>query len=267
MKLSVGTLSFEDLLESGRLEQVLQRSAEWGYHAVEPMVCRPDAVDLDAVRGALEAANVGVSGLRTGLMVARDGLSLTDPDPRVRARAVDRLIAVGVLCHELGGVPMLNGMVQGAMQSSVTYRQARAWIVEGLRTVCAAAPAGVMVCLEPLNRHELAYHNTVSAVSELLVEVGVENVGVLADTYHMWVEDEDVHEGLRSARPRLGAVHFADSERRAPGLGTIDFAGVVSTLRDLGYDGYLTVELPGREDDPDLGQAVCHLRRFIETAA
>jgi sugar phosphate isomerase/epimerase len=267
MKLSVGTLSFEDLLESGRLQQVLHRCADWGYDAVEPMICRPEAVDVGTVRGALEAASLAVSGLRTGLVVARDGLSLSDPSPQVRAAAVDRLIAVGRICRDLGNVPMLNGMVQGAMQPSVTYQQARAWIVEGLRTVCGAASKGVLVCLEPLNRHELSYHNTVSAVSELLVETGADNVGVLADTYHMWVEDEDIHEGLRSALPRLGAVHFADSQRRAPGLGTIDFDGVISTLRQIGYDGYVTVELPGREDDVTLGNAAHHLRRFIAPVA
>jgi sugar phosphate isomerase/epimerase len=266
MKLSVGTVSFEDLLESGRLERVLHRSADWGYDAVEPMVCRPDAVDVGTVRAALEAASLAVSGLRTGLVVARDGLSLSDPDPQVRAAAVDRLIAVGRLCRDLGCVPMLNGMAQGALQAPVTYPQARAWIVDGLRTVCAAAPKGVLVCLEPLNRHELSYHNTVAEVSKLLSEVKADNVAVLADTYHMWVEGENVHEGLHSAQPRLGAVHFADSERRAPGLGTIDFAGVVSTLRRIGYEGYVTVELPGREDDPNLGKAARHLRRFIEPA-
>ena len=86
-------------------------------------------------------------------------------------------------------------------------------------------------------------------------------LGVLADTYHMNIEEDDVCAALRAAAPWLGAVHLSDSNRHHPGRGHVDFAAVLATLRDAGFAGTLSVECrPRGELGEELAACGAHLR-------
>ncbi|HEX9244582.1 MAG TPA: sugar phosphate isomerase/epimerase, partial [bacterium] len=78
---------------------------------------------------------------------------------------------------------------------------------------------------------------------DLLTRLGEENVGVLPDTFHMNIEEPDISEALRRARPRLWHVHAADSNRRAPGSGHLDFRSLIADLGALEYGGALSAEI------------------------
>jgi sugar phosphate isomerase/epimerase len=84
--------------------------------------------------------------------------------------------------------------------------------------------------------------NTVAAAAELVHAVGSPGVGILADTYHMNIEEDDPCAALRAARGTLGAVHMSDSNRGQPGTGHVPFEAVVATLREIGFAGVLSVE-------------------------
>jgi sugar phosphate isomerase/epimerase len=111
-----------------------------------------------------------------------------------------------------------------------------------------AAAAGVSLLLEPLNRYEDHMVNTLAEAAALIAEAGPAGLGVLADTYHMNLEEDDPGAALRAAAPVLGAVHLSDSNRHHPGRGHIDFAAVLATLRDIGFAGTLSVECRPRGD-------------------
>jgi sugar phosphate isomerase/epimerase len=100
----------------------------------------------------------------------------------------------------------------------------------------------VRLALEPINRYETSLVNSVPACLALIDDVGAGNFGVLADTFHMNIEDPSMTDSLRQAGPRLYHVHFADSNRWYPGAGHIDFAKLVHTLREIGYAGYISIE-------------------------
>jgi sugar phosphate isomerase/epimerase len=59
----------------------------------------------------------------------------------------------------------------------------------------------------------------------------------------MNLEEADIAAALRLAGPRLGHVHFADSNRRAIGLGHTDLAPIAAALKDIGYAGYVSAEV------------------------
>jgi sugar phosphate isomerase/epimerase len=84
--------------------------------------------------------------------------------------------------------------------------------------------------------------NTVAQAAGLIREAGAPGVRILADTYHMNIEEDDPCEALRAAGDLLGAVHLSDSNRHQPGTGHVPFEAIVATLREIGFDGVLSVE-------------------------
>ena len=115
--------------------------------------------------------------------------------------------------------------------------------VEGLRSVAhRAEKLGVILCIEPLNRFETYFLNTLQDASRLINEIGAPNVRIHFDTFHANIEERQLAASLRSVAKDLGHVHISENDRGIPGTGHVDWRGVVSALRDVGYDGWLTIE-------------------------
>ncbi|MGH2616398.1 MAG: sugar phosphate isomerase/epimerase family protein [Thermomicrobiales bacterium] len=111
----------------------------------------------------------------------------------------------------------------------------------------AAKAAGVSLFLEPLNRYEAYIVNRLQQGAAIAREVGPE-IGVMADFFHMNIEETDIPASIRAAAPHLVYVHVADSNRLQPGRGHLDFRPGFRALKEIGYDGYLAIEC--RVDGP-----------------
>jgi 5-keto-L-gluconate epimerase len=112
-----------------------------------------------------------------------------------------------------------------------------------------AAGLGVTLLLEPINRYETNFVNTAAEGIALLEEIGEPSMKLLLDTFHMNIEERTLAGALRAAGDRLGYVHIADSNRRAPGQGHIDFPAVMSALDAIAYRGMLVAEILPLPDD------------------
>jgi len=90
------------------------------------------------------------------------------------------------------------------------------------------------------------------------------NFGLMLDTYHINIEDQNIYASLRQARPYCWHVHIADNNRKWPGNAHIDFASIVATLADLGYAGYLSAECAPWPDPETAGRETLHyMRRWV----
>jgi sugar phosphate isomerase/epimerase len=96
--------------------------------------------------------------------------------------------------------------------------------------------------LEPLNRYETSLVNTLAAGRGLLDALHTDNVGLLADFFHMNIEEADMAAALRAAGARLGHIHFVDSNREAAGRGHLNLPPLRDALLEIGYDGFLSAE-------------------------
>jgi sugar phosphate isomerase/epimerase len=96
--------------------------------------------------------------------------------------------------------------------------------------------------LEPLNRYEGDYLNTIEDVLAVIHEIEASNLKILADTFHMNIEEADITASFRRAGESLGHVHLVDSNRQAPGHGHLDIKSVLKVLRDMNYQGYISFE-------------------------
>jgi sugar phosphate isomerase/epimerase len=174
-----------------------------------------------------------------------------------------RRAALEELRRQLDGIAALggHGVVTPAAWGMFTNRlppfappprtpeQDREVLLAGLAELGGHAErAGAVLLFEPLNRYEDHMVNTVAQAADLVRTVDSPGVRVLADTYHMNIEEDDVCAALRGAADVLGGVHLSDSNRHQPGTGHVPFPAIVATLRDIGFAGTLSVECRMRGD-------------------
>jgi sugar phosphate isomerase/epimerase len=125
-----------------------------------------------------------------------------------------------------------------------------------------AAGVGVSLFLEPINRYESHFLNTLAEAETIVSAISSPWLSITADLFHMNIEEADPPGELRRVGAKLGHVHLADSNRKLPGQGHLDFAAHFSALQRVGYKGWLAIEC-GRLTDParELPVALDHLRR------
>jgi sugar phosphate isomerase/epimerase len=244
---------WDDLAEGCR------QAAELGFDGVE--VFPPDAealAELD-LKGVLARHDLMLAAVGTGAAWVKHRLRLTDPD-RARREPAQQFVQAIIEAAGKLGAPAIIGSVQGRWGDGLERDEATFYLADALSGLGKlAARFGVPLLYEPLNRYETNFANTLYEGSRLLRMVQSDNVKLLADLFHMNIEEADMAAAIRAAGRDIGHVHFADSNRRAVGDGHTNMVPVVRALREIGYDGYLSAEvLP--EPDP-----VTAARKTIES--
>jgi len=125
-----------------------------------------------------------------------------------------------------------------------------------------AEETGTTIFLEPLNRYQDHMINTLADARSYIEENQLKHVQIIADFYHMNIEEDGISEALHKNRDLIGHIHLADNHRYQPGCGSIDFKKHFDQLKEDGYDGFLTLECRIRGNDPEAEykQALAHLR-------
>ena len=101
---------------------------------------------------------------------------------------------------------------------------------------------GVYLLLEPLNRYSTPFCcNTADAIF-VTSNVNNDYFSILLDTYHMNIEEMDFSDSIIKSKNFLKHIHFADSNRKMPGLGHINFNSILKTLRKIQYNNYIGLE-------------------------
>jgi sugar phosphate isomerase/epimerase len=235
--------------------------AALGYDGVELAIRDPRLVHADDLLRVLDANRLAVPAIGTGQAWGEEGLSFTDPDPAVRAAAIGRLKSHVPLAARLSAV-VIVGLLRGTVKPGVSQPQAMAWLVAALQECCAvASAAGVRVALEPINRYETTLVNTIGQGLELLAAVGAANLGLLADTFHMNIEEPSIAGSIQAAGGRISHFHVADSNRWHPGAGHLDFSAILQALFATGYNGFVGGEfLPLPDAETAARRGIAHLR-------
>jgi sugar phosphate isomerase/epimerase len=256
--------SVPDYIFDGDLDLHLFDISKLGYDGVELAVRRPWEVDTlwlgDLLsRAGLKVCNTGTAG------VADEGVSLTSPDEDQRKSCLRYLKEYIKFAVTLGGSVSI-GIVRGQLGNGLSPLSLQHdWLVEGLRHLAeyALEEFGCNLVVEPLSREFSHLINTVSEGIDLLKDVGAPNVGLLLDTYQMNLEESDMLASMRAANSNIAHFHVSDSNRRYPGSGNIDFEAVVEALREVGYDGYLSLEAEPYPDSYTAAKRTIDLLRYI----
>jgi sugar phosphate isomerase/epimerase len=263
---SVEDTAFDAVAVRGGWESAVAHLAALGFDGVELAVRDAAVLDAGRVEAVVREAGLVVPALGTGQAFLRDGLSLSHADPQVLRAAADRVMGHVRLASRLGSVVII-GLVRGRTEGGPEATVRR--FLEGVRPVLdAAASTGVRLVIEPINRYETDFLVTVEETLALIEASGAPHLGVLADTFHMNIEEATIEGALAAAAPRLWHVHAADSNRWAPGFGHLDFRSILAALMRLGYSGFLSAEiLPKPDPEEAARQTVRALRPLLAQEA
>ncbi|MFT6181678.1 MAG: sugar phosphate isomerase/epimerase [Paracoccaceae bacterium] len=219
-----------------------------GYDAVELFFPGPDFITVDEVKALAAEHDLGIAAVGTGAGMVKHGLSLTDPDPAKREAALAFIIKMIDFGGQLGA-PAILGSMQGKWGGEISRDQALAWLADALKAAgAAAAKYKVPFIYEPLNRYETNLINHLAEGAKYIEDNELENIVLLADLFHMNIEESDVAQAILDAGKHTGHVHFADSNRCAMGMGHTDPAPIVAALKLSGYSGYLSAEVFPKPD-------------------
>ena len=203
-----------------------EAAARIGFDGLELFPSTAATVPVTELRAALEGNGLELAAVGTGAGGVVHGLSLAHPDAAQRQRAIDFVRAVVELAAEFGA-PAIVGSMQGRSAAGEPREEALARLADSLAQLAQqAAAAGGRVLLEPLNRYETDLCNTLRQGGELLARVGGERLALLADLFHMNIEERDIAAALGAAAAQLGHLHFVDSNRRPAGCGHLSYAPI-----------------------------------------
>lgn len=224
------------------LEAAAAEAARLGFDAIEIFPPSAAALNTDGINALVKQHGLSVAAVGTGGGWVIHKLHLCLPDGAARLRAKDFIHDIIDVAAKLGA-PAIIGSMQGRWCDGVSREQALAWLAEALNELGEhAASLGQPLLYEPLNRYETNLFNRVGDTVAFLKALNTQNVKILADLFHMNIEEANVADALRAGQGFIGHVHFVDSNRRAVGLGHTAFSPIVAALRDIGYTGYLSAE-------------------------
>lgn len=224
------------------LADAFENAAALGFDAVEIFAPGPDAVERAELQQLVNATGLRVAAVGTGAGMVKHALSLTDTDAG-RRTAAREFIASMIDFGAAFSAPAIIGSMQGRYGGNVSHEQALDYLAEAIEILARrAATHDLPLIYEPLNRYETNLINTIGDGVALLDRLASDNVRLLADLFHMNIEEANVAEAIVAGAKRIGHVHLVDSNRRAAGLGHMDYSPIAAALRAIDYDGYLCAE-------------------------
>lgn len=224
------------------LAHAFEQAEALGFDAVEIFAPGPDAVDRAELKQLVEQHGRSVAAVGTGAGAVKHGLTLTDADATRRQQAVDfvkEMIQFGAEFQ----APAIIGSMQGRWGGDLDKPTALGYLADSLESLGEfAAECDVPLIYEPLNRYETNLFNTIAEGVEVVENLQTNNVKLLADLFHMNIEESNVADAIRAGGKHLAEVHFVDSNRWAAGYGHTDFDPIVEALKEIKFDGVIAVE-------------------------
>jgi sugar phosphate isomerase/epimerase len=250
------------------IEESIRKAARMGYDGIELALMDKEQVRLERVQRLIRENGLEIPVVSTGQVFAGHKLWFTDPDAARRRRAVEIFKGLVDVAAEFRALVNM-GRVRGFVAEGETAEIAEGRFGEVVREIAAyAQPKGVDLILEPVNRYEINFINSVDEGAALVERLGIPGLKLMPDIFHMNIEDASIEGNLRKYIAHIAYVHFADSNRLAPGWGHLDFGAIVGALKEVGYAGWTSVEiLPKPDPDSAARQAIQYLRKFIPKEA
>jgi len=249
-----------DAFENWRIADVFQYVGDLGYDGVEinPYTLGEtlegvSPVQRADIRQAAESAGVEIVGIHSILKGPEGFFYINHPDASIRAATVGHLKALITFCGDLGGkVIPLGASKQRNILPELTPQQAWDYTVEVFRAILETAEERrVLLCLEPLSHRLTNFVTKASEAVRMVEEIDHPNFRMMLDVRSASDDERPIPDLIRQSASYLAHFHANDDNGRGPGAGNADYAGISAALREIGYDGYLSVEVFDFQPDPE----------------
>ncbi len=256
---------FAPLVFAGELEKGFDAAARAGFNGVELSLRNPNRISVSNLRQLLSRYGLKLAAIATGQSCLQDRLCLCSENDEKHNRLMGRLKFFIDLASDFDSIVIIGGVRGRLKEDPKKWQVQRQKVVEALAELTQYAHLrGVSLVLEPINRYETNFINSVDDGLQLLADVGADNFKLLLDTFHLNIEEKDISQSILRAKGKIGYVHFADSNRFAPGQGHINYVKVLQALIAAEYRGFITAEiLPLPDDMTALQQSAGFLRALL----
>jgi D-psicose/D-tagatose/L-ribulose 3-epimerase len=216
---------------------------QWGFDSVEIAIDDVNAFDPAHVKAELDKAGL-VCGSACGCFGPGTDLRGTPEAQAASLAYMEKILGIMEVldCPSMiGPVYSAVGRIGGAEPKE--YAQQWKLVVRNLKKICKVAEKkGKQICMEPLNRFETDFINTVDQALRMVADVGSPVLKLHLDTFHMNIEEKCQSDAIRRAGKLLGHVHACGSDRGTPGNDSIDWPGIAAALKAVRYDGDVVIE-------------------------
>jgi D-psicose/D-tagatose/L-ribulose 3-epimerase len=242
MKFGINTFLFTSPF-TNRSTRLFPQFKSWGFDGVEIAVEDPAHIDPAYVKAELAQHGLICTSVCACFPASRD-LRGTKAQQRATVVYMKQLIDIadGLGTNIVMG-PLYSATGRADAVPPVEYRQQWKTVVGHLKTICDYAKArGKVICLEPLNRFETDFLNTVDQGLTMIKDVKSPALKLLLDTFHMNIEEKNPAAAVRRAGKHVGHIHASASDRGTPGNDHVDWTGVAKALQEIKYNGAVVIE-------------------------
>jgi sugar phosphate isomerase/epimerase len=260
-----------EIYQGWKIEDTLAHAAKLGYAGLEiaPFTLANAVNDISAaerrrIRDLAARHKIAIVGLHW-LLVKPEGLYLNHTDALIRDRTAKYFVELVDCCADFGGTIMVVGSPkQRNLLPGVTHQQAWDWTAATFRDpVKRAEDRGVTICFEPLAPAETNFINTAAEAIEFTKPFNSPRFKIILDVKAMCSESRPIPQIIRESWPHFAHFHANDQNLKGPGFGDVDFKPIAATLRNVGYDGFVSVEVFKFEEGPEViaSQSLEYLKR------
>lgn len=248
-----------EIFQNWPLAEALTYAGRAGYDAVEiaPFTLANSVTELGAsaraeIRESAARAQVAIAGIHW-VLVKPEGLYLNHPDAGIRERTARYFRELVDFCADISGKVMVVGSPkQRNVLPGVDPRQAWDWARETFRDpVRQAEQRGVTICFEPLSPAETNFVNTAEEALRFTRELASPAFRIILDVKAMCSESKPIPQIIRESWPDFAHFHANDRNLKGPGFGDVDFTPIAAALKEVGYRGYVSVEVFNFEEGPE----------------
>jgi len=240
-----------EIFRDWKIEDVFAFAAKLGYGGVEiapftlaNSVTEVSPAERHRIREAAARNKIEIAGIHW-VLVKPEGLYINHPESSIRVRTARYFCDLVDFCADLGGKVMVVGSPkQRNVMSGVSPEQATEWAVETFRSAVAQAEQReVMICFEPLAPAETNFINTARDAIEFVRRLPSPNFQIILDVKAMCSESKSIPQIICESWPHFAHFHANDKNLKGPGFGEVDFKPIGAALKEVGYSGFVSVEV------------------------
>lgn len=262
-----------EIFQNWKLDDAMAFAKKAGYDAIEiaPFTLAKYVTDIPAaerqrIRDAAAATGIAISGIHW-VLVQAEGMYLNHPDAAVRQHTARYFCELVNFCADIGGRYIVVGSPkQRNVMEGVSHAQAWEWATDVFRdAVKRAEQRGVTICFEPLAPVETNFINTAAEGIRFVRQLGSPHFKIILDVKAMSSEPTPVPQIIRESKGEFAYFHANDVNLKGPGFGEVDFKPIAAALKEVGYDGYVSVEVFKFEEGPEVisTRSIDYLRRVF----
>ena len=240
-----------EIFQEWKIEDAMAFAKKAGYDGIEiaPFTLAKYVTEISAERRRSLREFAARTGIEiTGIhwvLVQAEGMYLNHRDAAVRANTAKYFCELVNFCADLGGkIIVVGSPKQRNLMEGVTFEQGWQWATDTFRdAVKLAEDRGISICFEPLAPSETNFINTAAEGIRFARQFNSPAMKIILDVKAMCSESKPIPQIIRESRGEFAYFHANDRNLKGPGFGDVDFHPIAAALKEVGYDGYASVEV------------------------